>query len=176
DQIGNDVAEYIELYNAGGAPAPLAALKVYLVNGNGNSSYASYALGEGELLPGAYLLLRGKDMAEPAGCARHILMPAARDNVQNGAPDAIALVDTSNGTVIDALSYEGCMNDVSLAGLNGRFDVCEGLGSPVARADSNAVSASLSRFPDGLDTDANEGDFVLTGTLTPCTVNVQDAL
>ena len=41
---------------------------------------------------------------------------SATDNVQNGAPDGMAIVDTSTGAVLDALSYGG---DIRAAVIDG---------------------------------------------------------
>lgn len=81
---------------------------------------------------------------------------------QNGAPDGVALVDTGSGATVDALSYEG-----SIAGL------VEGTPLPAATADSNTVTGSLARFPDGADTDDAATDWTFTTTITPGAANVR---
>ena len=46
-----------------------------------------------------------------------ILFANPQDNIQNGAPDGIALIDTANLSVIDALSYEGAMTQAVINGI-----------------------------------------------------------
>ena len=86
----------------------------------------------------------------------HLVVPA---EAQNGAPDGVALVDAS-GAQVDALSYEG-----SIAGL------VEGTALPAEVADSNTVTGSLARLPDGRDTDDAATDWAFTTAVTPGAAN-----
>ena len=81
---------------------------------------------------------------------------------QNGAPDGVALVDTVSGTTLDALSYEG-----TIAAL------VEGTPLPAEVADSNTVTGSLARIPDGGDTNDAAADWRFTTTVTPGAANVE---
>ena len=69
-------------------PLSLDGLAVVLVNGGDGAEYARKAL-TGTLAAGAKLVV---DV-----------------DGQNGAPDGVALIDTGNGTLLDALSYEGAI-------------------------------------------------------------------
>jgi hypothetical protein len=85
-------------------------------------------------------------------------------DAQNGAPDGVALLDTASGLYLDALAYEG-----AIAGL------VEGTALPAEVADSNTVTGSLSRIPDGSDTDDAAADWVFTTTVTRGAANVATA-
>ena len=73
------------------------------------------------------------------------------NSIQNGAPDAVAL--TRAGLVLDTVSYEG---DVAAPYTEG---------SGVGLSDSGSSSQAnkgISRFPNGMDTDQNNADFVFS--------------
>ena len=90
--------------------------------------------------------------------------------MQNGAPDGVALVDTATKALLDALSYEG---EIHAATIDGQvYDLVEGTALPATVADSNSVDGSLSRIPDGSDTDDAATDWVFTSTKTPGAANV----
>jgi hypothetical protein len=89
---------------------------------------------------------------------------------QNGAPDGVALVDTANGTLLDALSYEGTITAAVIDGTT--YDLVEGTPLPASVADSNTVDGSLSRIPDGQDTNDAASDWTFTTTKTPGAANV----
>lgn len=144
DQPGTDRAEFVELYNAGSAPVDLDPYALALVNGNGAAVYRTVDLPAVALAPGAFFVVC-TDAASVARCDLDVAPDA--DLIQNGAPDAVALV--LDGEVVDALSYEGRVDGYA-----------EGAGS--AAADSNDDPfVSLSRLPDGADTDDNAADFAL---------------
>ena len=90
DNTGADIAEGIEV--AGLAGTDLTGWSLVLYNGNGGAAYGTYAL-SGVL----------SDQANGYGTAS-VLTP----NIQNGAPDGVALVDAA-GQVVQFLSYEGTM-------------------------------------------------------------------
>ncbi|NBC17593.1 MAG: hypothetical protein GVY18_09805, partial [Bacteroidetes bacterium] len=147
DQPGGDDAEFIEILNTGDAPVNLGGVDLVLVNGSNGTTYDTIPLNDTELDPGAYYVLCG-NAANVDNCAQQDI-----SSVQNGSPDAAALV-VSGGllklqqqTIIDAVSYEG-----SVPGF------VEGTGTTAADNNSD-VLISLSRFPDGADTDDNDADF-----------------
>jgi hypothetical protein len=102
------------------------------------------------------------------GSARVLPLPLARDNVQNGAPDALALVDTANDLVLDALSYEGSIEDAAIDGLPGTFPMVAG--RPVSEADDNDAPGSLCRLPDRTDSGDDDTDWAACAP-TPGTEN-----
>ena len=161
DQPSTDVAEFIEIKNVGSTPFPLQNLAVVLVNGaNGNvaiyqtiSSPSWPALG-----PGEYFVICGNE-ATTVNCDH--VGPAATNLIQNGVPDAIALVNINTDEVLDALAYGG-----PVAGYSE--------GTPSSALDVNMVEGrSISRWPDGADTDDNDGDFRLSCS-TPGAANLVD--
>jgi len=167
DQIGNDTAELIELYNGTGAPVPLASLSLVFVNGSNGATYRSVDLSPaGVLADGQYLAVTTPATDVAPGALR-LDLPATADNLQNGAPDGIALVDLAAGTLLDALSYEGAITSASIGGLSGPASLVEGNPLDAASADSNTTLASLCRVPDGVDTDDAASDWRLCSVPTP---------
>ncbi|WP_315760706.1 Ig-like domain-containing protein [Sphingomonas sp. Y38-1Y] len=88
DDAGVDVGEAVEV--AGAAGTDLTGWSLVLYNGNGGTTYATYALG-GTIA----------DQANGYGT-----VSVATPGIQNGSPDGIALVDAA-GRVVQFLSYEG---------------------------------------------------------------------
>jgi hypothetical protein len=96
---------------------------------------------------------------------------AMTNNVQNGAPDGLCLLDTSNNSILDALSYEGSITAATLAGVPGTVNLVEGM--PTGAADDNTTpNSSLSRLPNGSDTDDAATDWVFSTTATPGAANM----
>lgn len=173
DQVGGDMAEYIEIYNGTGAPVNLAELSLVLVNGNNDTDvpYLDLPLGPAGTLPAGGYLVVGATTVVPAPGALKIDFAAAQDNVQNGAPDAIALVNTVTATLVDALSYEGEVTAATIAGL-GAVTLVEGTVLPMTVADSNTAVGSVCRLPNGSDSDDAAADWAFTATPTPGAANV----
>lgn len=186
DQPGTDGAEFIELYNNGTTAVPLAGLAVVLVNGSSSPSpeYARLDLSTAvdetgapvtEIAPGGYLVIASGAVTVPNGVAR-ILFGAATNNIQNGgtaaspSADAVALVDTGALTVLDALSYEGSITSANITGFSAPVSLVEG--TPPPGEDSGAVAMSVSRIPNGADSDNAAADWSFTTTLTPGVANV----
>ena len=149
DQVGADSGGFVELANTGTGAATLDGLALVLVNGGDGQEYGRVAL-TGSLAAGAYLVL---DI-----------------EAQNGAPDGVALIDTTTGTMLDALSYEG---EIRAAQIGGQaYDLVEGTPLAAAVADSNTVAGSLARLPDGRDTNDAASDWAFTTIPTPGAANV----
>ena len=143
DQPGTDFYEFIELKNVSSGSIDLNGWYVELVNGNGGAIYDTITLPSYSLPAGAHYLL----CANPSvivNCDLDISPPTS-NKIQNGAPDAVGLRNPS-GTLIDAVSYEG-----SVPGY------VEGSGSGLADLTSETYG-SISRYPDGVDTDVNNVD------------------
>lgn len=172
DQPGTDGGEFVELFNAGDANASLANLAVVLANGADNSEYQRYDLDSlGCLAAGGYLVLRDPGVTVTPGA---LVLPFATstNSIQNGSPDGVALVDTSQHTVLDALSYEGDITAAALTGFPGTVSLVEGIsGLSLAAvggegADGTSLG-SLRRHPDGTDTNDTPADWEFGSAPTP---------
>jgi hypothetical protein len=149
DQVGADSGGFVEIANTAGTDAALDGIALVLVNGGDGTEYDRVAL-TGSVAAGGYMTL---DI-----------------DAQNGAPDGVALVDTASGTLLDALSYEGEIHAATIDGQT--FDLVEGTALASNVADSNTVAGSLSRLPDGTDTNDAGADWKFTTTATPGAANV----
>jgi large repetitive protein len=149
DQVGADGGGFVELRNNGSAAADLAGLALVLVDGSDGQEYDREAL-TGMLAAGAHL--------------------AVDIEAQNGAPDGVALIDTATGGLLDALSYEGAIA-AALIG-SATYSLVEGTVLPAAVADSNTITGSLIRNPDGRDTNDAASDWAFTTTPTKGAANV----
>jgi large repetitive protein len=149
DQVGADAGGFVELYNAGLSPADLEGLALVFVDGANGTEYRRRPL-SGALAAGAY---------------RVIAVDA-----QNGSPDGVALYDTRYEGVIDALSYEGAIERAYIGPF--AHTLVEGTALPADVADSNTVTGSLGRSPNGSDTDDSATDWTFSTTVTPGAANV----
>ena len=154
DQDSTDTAEFIEIKNTGSISVDLDAYQLVLVNGSGGSIYNTIDLPSVSLAPGDYYVVCG-DAANVANCDLDVSPDT--NLIQNGPPDAVGLelatapppgpiTPRGTPTLIDAVSYEGDTTGYT-----------EGSGSGLE--DSPSIDlASISRFPDGADTDMNNVD------------------
>lgn len=155
DQPGTDAAEFVEILNAGGSAVDLAGWTVQLVNGSNDLPYNTIDLTGSSIAPGDYFVV----CANPATVANCDLDASPDTNlVQNGAPDAVALL--FDGAVVDAVSYEG----------DTAAPYTEGSGAGLL--DDSFVTGSISRCPNGTDTNQNNVDLAFTPTITPGAENV----
>jgi cysteine-rich repeat protein len=172
DQVGTDNAEFVEIYNGTPAPIVLTGYSLVLINGSNNATYTTVDLGPAGTLPSkGYLVVGPATLMVPAPALK-VNFVGATDQVQNGAPDGIALINKTTGTLVDALSYEGSMTAATVTGLTGMVSLVEGTVLPVATADSNTVAGSLCRLPNGIDTNNAATDWKFSGTVTPGAANV----
>ena len=144
DRPGSDPAGFVELFNAGRGAADLGGLALVLVDGGTGQEY--------DTIP-----LSGTVLAQQF----HVVPVDADD----GAPDGVALVDTVTGGLIDALSYEGRIDEAHIGGAV--YSLVEGTPLPATVADSDVVHGSLARIPDGTDTDDAASDWEFTTVATP---------
>ncbi len=158
DQDGTDAAEFVELYNSGGE-ADLSGWRVQLINGSGGGAaeYNSIAL-SGTLAPGGFLVVCA-NAATVANCD----IDASPDTnfIQNGAPDAVALRDATDA-IVDTVSYEGSVGGFVEGSGDGLLD------------NPSAGARSISRLPDGADTDQNNADFSVA-CVTPGEANADES-
>ncbi len=148
DQVGADSGGFVEIYNAGSAAATLTGIAIVFVDGADGGEYLRKSL-TGTLGAGEYLVVAAE--------------------AQNGAPDGVALVDTANGGLLDALSYEGPITAAVIG--SATYSLVEGNALPASVADSNTVPGSLARIPNGADTHDDAADWAFTPTVTPGAAN-----
>ena len=149
DQPGTDAAEFVEIFNAGASAADLSGWTLALVNGNGGVPYANIALPGSSIAAGDYFVVCA-NAATVANCDFDVTPDT--NLVQNGSPDAVALL--FDGVVMDAVSYEG----------NTLAPYTEGSGNGLA---DNAADGSISRCPNGVDTNQNNVDLAFVTVITP---------
>jgi cysteine-rich repeat protein len=173
DQIGGDTNEFIEIFNGTGAEVDLTNLVVVLVNGANNETYEDVPLAPvGTLGAGEYLVIGSATLLETVPDGTKTIQIGAQDQLQNGPREAIGLFDVAAEALIDAISYEGDMtageveiNDVSF----GTFNFVEGTATDAT--DSNTVEGSVSRSPNGSDTNDADTDWAFVATPTPGEAN-----
>ncbi len=157
DQPSTDNAEFIEIKNTSGSPINLINYHLRLINGSGGGAvmYQQINLPNVSVAPSDYYVVCG-DSTTVANCDLVVAPPT--NLIQNGDPDAIALIDSaSGGILIDTVSYGG-----SVPGYT------EGVGATV---DTALPRQGLSRYPDGQDANNNSADFILSCS-TPGLANV----
>lgn len=159
DQPSTDTAEFIELKNVGAAAESLDGYSLELVNGTGGGAvvYETIALPPEELAAGGYFVVCADAAATP-NCDLDVSPDS--NLVQNGSPDAVALL--FGAAIVDTVSYEGDTAAPYTEGSGG------GLEDP-----SSADLVSVSRFPDGADTDVNNVD-LSPRCITPGEANSPD--
>jgi cytosine/adenosine deaminase-related metal-dependent hydrolase len=164
DQDGTDTAEFIELFNPGVTAVDLSGLAVVLINGSGGAEYARAPL-SGSLAPGEYLVIgvEGQTLALPAGTRRIDVPSASGGGIQNGNPDGIAIVRTSDGALLDAFSYAGPITTATIGGRT--YSLVEG--TMLAAETEDTPAGSLVRSPNGSDTDDAATDWALAPRPTP---------
>jgi MYXO-CTERM domain-containing protein len=157
DQPSTDTAEFIELFNEGTSSVDLGGWTIRLVSGasGGALIYGTIALPGLVLSAGGYFVVCG-DAANVANCDLDVTPDT--NLIQNGAPDAVALMDPS-GLIIDTVSYEG----------NTAAPYTEGSGTGLE--DIPVDLTGISRFPNGMDTNQNNVDFSFR-CITPGAANI----
>ncbi len=158
DNLSDDEAEFIELKNISGTAINLNEYSIDLYNGKTSTVYKTIYLPDFILNDGYYYVICGH-IANVNNCD---LDQEKNALIQNGAasgisePDAVALV--RNNVIVDVVSYEGSVTGyVETTGVTDK--------------DTNSKALlSLSRYPDGTDTNDNSADFQLK-CITPGTAN-----
>jgi hypothetical protein len=165
DQVGADMNEFVEVYNGTGSPVALTNLSLVFIDGANNNAYLTVSLGSGTLPAGGYLVVGSATVTVPAPSIKITNAMA----IQN-SPDGVALVNlTSPATLLDALSYKGSITMANITGL-GVVSLVEG--TPLPTGDSTTKEGTLSRLPNGNDTNNAASDWAFSNTPTPGAANV----
>ena len=166
EQVGTDAAEFVEIYNPTASTLDLANVALVLVSSS--SEYGRVDLA-GPLGPGKYLLVASPNVSGPDAGVSRLPLPTSTNALRNG-PAAVGLLDKSTGTLLDALSYGGAVTAATVTGVMMPRNFVEGMATPAV--DSNSAAGSLSRLPNGADTNNATADFKFTTTPTPGKPNI----
>ena len=168
-----DAAEFVEIFNPTAASIDLTGVNLVLVSGSSPfREYGRVAL-TGMVASGGYVVVTAA--ASSAG-AFGVMLPATAtrftftgmgltDRIQNGAPDAVVLVN--GATVVDAAAYEGAVTRFLPPTGATETAIME---SASIGADSNTEPGSLARRPNGCDRDTPMMDWYVTAP-TPGAAN-----
>ncbi|MET0341230.1 MAG: lamin tail domain-containing protein [Polyangiales bacterium] len=138
EQPSADDAEFVEVVNAGPCDAPLAGVRLALINGTGNKPYGQYDLAAaGARLPAGARLVVGDEAILARLPASTLGLPLRGSGLQNG-PDALRLLDGMR--LLDAVAYGGTR---------------DGGGQDTLAGDDDGAPA-LARCPRGRDADASD--------------------
>jgi hypothetical protein len=157
DQVGSDTAEFIELFNSNLNSLVLDGYTLDLVNGTNGVAYNSFDLSGLSIAASGYLVLCDNTQAV-ANCNAEI---ASASWIQNGGSDGDAVALLFGGTLLDSVTYEGIGSALGLYAEGNSFTT----------ADSNSITMSIARLPDGIDTNINAIDFG-SACLTPGGANI----
>ncbi|MCB0968706.1 MAG: lamin tail domain-containing protein [Ilumatobacter sp.] len=163
DQPGGDTGEFVEIFNGTPDDLDLMGLFLVMINGSNNTVYGAVDLSNAgpTLVAGGYLVVGVP--AITGGVPDDVLtIDQANNFLQNGSPDAVALVDVVNMEVIDNVAYEGPMGDVMFMGIDIVFTEAQ----PIDNDDG-----SLQRIPNGFDND-QPGDWLFINPPTPGLENI----
>ena len=162
-----DTAEFIEIYNAGTTAQDLTNLQLVLVNGSSNLTYSVISLAPAGVLPaGAYVVVGPASLLATVPGVLGVDPGVETNILQNGDPDGLALVDSANHIVLDALSYDGAIMAAQVTYV-GVVSLVEGTVAPLTSGDSTLIQGSMCRLPDGVDTNDASIDWHFCNTPTP---------
>ncbi len=141
--VTDDADEFLEIMNVGAVDVDLSLVDIVLINGSGPAEYSRANL-TGTLAAGDYYVICNALGTVP-NCDNNTIWTSAH-SIQNGAPDAAAICLTGTTIIVDTVSYEG--------------DVAGWVETAGAVADDGTIAdSSISRCPNGSDTDDNSFDF-----------------
>ncbi len=171
DNISNpDSTEFVELFNGSPRALNMNGRALVFINGANNAEYGRVEL-SGYLAPGQYYVVASTNLTLPLG-ALMTPLPTSTNDLQNGAPDGIALIQVWTHTLIDSLAYEGGITAAVINGATGTYNLVEGTALSASVADSNTGTGSLIRNANGMDTGNDNSDWTFTSTPTPGATNV----
>ncbi len=149
DNTGKDTQSFIELKNVSNRAIDLS--EIVVVGMNNQTPYFTYNLASNLLPPQGYWVLGTRDDSTSITAFINETMTGVA-SLQNGPNDGVYLrLKSDSSVIIDSVSYEGA--DAHPAGAPDTGDAGTDPG--------NAMDISLSRIPDGRDTNDNSSDFKL---------------
>ena len=107
----------------------------------------------------------GQTLVLPSGVTRVNLPSMSGGGIQNGAPDGVLVIRTTDGALLDALSYEGTITSTTVGGRS--YSLVEGTALDAMIADTGTGTASLARVPNGTDTNDSAADWEVVTRVTP---------
>ena len=149
DSPGADTESFVELKNVSAKTLELSLIELVGLTGGSADVYFIHALTSYSLSPGEYYVLGTAD--DSTSVTQHIdEIMSGTGSIQNGPDDGLFLrLAASPEVIIDSVSYEG--------------EEAHPAGSPDAgnagTDTGNEAGKSLSRIPDGTDTNSNPSDF-----------------
>lgn len=145
DQASTDTEEFMEIFNPTSRSINIDAYSLELVNGTGGGAaiYQTIDLPNVDLAAGDYFVVCGNAALVP-NCDLDV--DPDTNLIQNGAPDAVGL-RAPTGALADTVSYEG--------DTGAPYTETSGVGLLDDPADDYY---SISRYPNGVDTDVNNVD------------------
>ena len=153
-QPGGNTMEFIEIHNAGAGDADLAEIRLQLIDGETSTFYGTVNLVDAAptLASGGYLVIGSAAIVAALDGSGVPTLAIPDDILQDGDPDGLWLINGPDGaaTLVDALTYGGAIGGVT-----------EGDG-PTPKDTSLVPDVTVSRCANGLDTQQNVQDFILT--------------
>ena len=141
--------EFVELVNAGTAPADVGGWKVVYRSAAGTSDTSLATIPTGTTIaPGGFYLLGGSAYAG-------VRQPDQSFSAALAATGGAVAVRDSSGSAVDGVGWGTATNAL-----------VEGTPAPAPPA-TPAPGSSIVRLPDGRDTDDNASDFTVSSTPTP---------
>ncbi len=166
DQPSTDTTEFVEIFNPTASAINLTGYTLVFVNGSNSQQYAVVDLAPaGTLGPGQYLVVGSSTLL--GQIMNGALELEYTGVIQNGDPDAVGIF--AGGQAVDVLSYAGSLTMGNVTGV-GIVNFVEG--TVTTAEDNGAGPASMSRLPNGTDTDNASADWAVSMSPTPGSANV----
>jgi hypothetical protein len=179
DQASTDTREFVEIFNGTFSAVDLTNLALVFINGGATGGPAEYLrvllnTGSSTTLPaGGYLVAAMSTLINEGGVdpGAIVITSAFGGGIQNGAPDAVVLFNTSSHTVIDSIVYEGSMSLMTtIDGVSFTLSETTTLADPADDNPPTVPRKGIARCPNGQDTDNGASDLRLVAT-TPGSAN-----
>lgn len=167
NQPGADTAEFVEILNRSTSPQSLDGLAVLFFNGTMTPATESVRVPlQGTLPAGGYAVIAAAGLT---GLPPGTLTFELPTKIHNGGPDGIGLIEIATGRIRDFVAYAGTITSVAIEGL-ATVTVPATNSTPIG--DTDNVSGSLIRFPNGSDTDNSVVDWGFSRVPTPGAANI----